>query len=85
LNAKRHTIKSLINNKNLDIKFQWIPREKNLADGAIREHIKKGNVEGPKPDPVHEKLRQLEIENLKLKEENARLREQVVELKVRLG
>jgi predicted nuclease with TOPRIM domain len=60
-------------------------REQNLADNAIREHLKKGDIEKSKPDSVHEKLKQLEIENLKLKEENARLREQVVELKVRMG
>jgi ribonuclease HI len=86
LNAKLHTITSLVNSKNLDIKFQWIPREKNLADNAIREHLKKGNIERSEPSSIHhDKMKQLEIENQKLKEENSRLREQVVELKVRLG
>lgn len=85
LNAKRHTITSLINSKNLDINFQWIPREKNLADNTIRELLKNMGVEKTISDSINEKLKQLEIENLKLKEENARLREQVVELRVRMG
>lgn len=85
LNTKRHTIQSMINNKNLDITFKWIPREKNLADLAIRKHLENLNTGKPGAETIQEKIKRLEMEITKLREENARLRERVVELRVRMG
>jgi len=39
LNKKRMIIESLIKDKALGIKFEWIPREENKADADIRNHI----------------------------------------------
>jgi ribonuclease HI len=85
LNEKRRTIQSLINNKNLEVTFKWIPREQNLADGALRNHLANSGKQTQQPESVYDKVKRLEEENCKLREENTRLREEVVGLKVRIG
>ena len=66
LNEKRRRVQSLINNKNLDVKFEWMPREKNRADLAIRQYINPDylKLDAPSnaggPDSSREKIQLLE-------------------------
>ncbi|MCD1293523.1 hypothetical protein CUJ83_00745 [Methanocella sp. CWC-04] len=41
LKEKKFKIQSIINKKNLDIIFRWIPREQNRADNALRKYLYK--------------------------------------------
>lgn len=60
-------INELISIKNLKIKFQWIPREKNISDIVLRRHLTKIGVKTKMP--ISEKIRDLEKENKELKKQ----------------
>jgi len=77
LNKKRLTIQSMISNKNLDITFKWIPREENLADVSIRKHLENLGTGKSGVETTQEKIKRLEMEITKLREENDRLRERL--------
>lgn len=74
LNKKRLAIQSLISAKNLDVVFKWIPREENLADAALRRYVEEAERK-PGEEARAEKIKRLEAEAARLREENARLRE----------
>ena len=98
LSRKKEAILALIEKKKLDVRIEWIPRDKNKADADIRNRhaasghpvkasatpASSGQGRG-QPESAQERIKQLEDENARLRKENGRLREQIVELKVLLG
>ena len=90
LNLKRQAILALIGKKRLDVRIEWIPREKNKADADIRN--RDGASKSPKKSPAQatrsierrqkaesaaEYIKFLEAEVARLTEENKMLMRQI--------
>ena len=67
---KKIRIEDLISSKHLKVEIQWIPRKKNRADRFLKHYIASLCGAGGR-EPLHHRVRRLEVENLRLK---ARLR-----------
>ncbi len=68
---KKARIRDLIATKSLEVEFLWIPRKENRADRFLKNYIASLCGAGG-TEPLHRRVRRLEIENMKLKARLAR-------------
>lgn len=63
---KKARIQDLIATKDLEVEFRWIPRRENRADRFLKNYIASLCGAGG-AEPLHRRVRRLEVENLRLK------------------
>lgn len=63
---KKAKIEDLISSRRLKVEIQWIPRKENRADRFLKHYI--ASLCGAQGrEPLHHRVRRLEVENLRLK------------------